>query len=335
MDKELISIVIPVFNSEKYIERCITSVLNQTYKNIEIIIINDGSKDDSETIIKNYTKKDYRIKYYSQENIGVSATRNNGINYAKGKYITFIDSDDYYETKAIEHLYNLIKSSNYDFVRGNYRLKKNNDVIKSGKIEKQIVKNYNEIYNNIFDNTLPSYTVLLLIKREFLINNNIFFDNKIRMMEDTIFYTKLFSKHPSVYIDSEIIYNYEYNQESASKSSKYYKRNLYDSIKVNKEIKNILANENYNKNNLNSSSYNIISNYLFSLYVNEEYNEWQIVLTDIISNKDFLDIEKDFSYMKQPHFFISEFLLKHRKFNLLKTFYEVRKKMSNLKGDQL
>lgn len=110
MKNELISIIIPAYNNEKYIGKCIESVLNQTYQNIEIIIINDCSTDNTEDVIHKYLIKDDRISYYRNENnIGVGYTRNKGIELAKGKYIYFLDSDDYIEPNAIFDLYNVIK----------------------------------------------------------------------------------------------------------------------------------------------------------------------------------------------------------------------------------
>lgn len=91
----LISIIIPVYNTDKYLERCLSSVTNQTYQNIEIIIVDDGSTDKSPTIIKKYVKKDPRVKVINQENSGQGSARNRGIDSANGEYIMFVDSDDY------------------------------------------------------------------------------------------------------------------------------------------------------------------------------------------------------------------------------------------------
>lgn len=110
MNNDLISVIIPAYNNEIYISRCIESVLGQTYRNIEIIVINDCSTDNTGDIIQRYLTKDNRIAYYHNENnIGVGYTRNKGIELAKGKYIYFLDSDDYIETTAISDLYNGIK----------------------------------------------------------------------------------------------------------------------------------------------------------------------------------------------------------------------------------
>ncbi len=110
MEQDLITVIIPVYNSEKYFGKCIESILNQTYQNIEIIIINDCSTDESENIILDYLGKDNRITYLSNEtNLGVGKTRNIGIDRAKGKYIYFIDSDDYIEESTLADLHDAIQ----------------------------------------------------------------------------------------------------------------------------------------------------------------------------------------------------------------------------------
>ncbi len=106
---DLISVIVPVYNVEKYLERCLDSIINQTYKNIEIICVNDGSQDNSQKILNKYFEKDKRIKIIQKSNGGLSDARNYGIDKAIGKYITFIDSDDLITEDYIEYLYNLIK----------------------------------------------------------------------------------------------------------------------------------------------------------------------------------------------------------------------------------
>ena len=97
MSSELISIIVPVYKVEKYIDRCVESIINQTYKNIEIILVDDGSPDNCPKICDEWAKKDKRIRVIHKENRGVSSARNVGIDVAKGKYIGFVDSDDYIE----------------------------------------------------------------------------------------------------------------------------------------------------------------------------------------------------------------------------------------------
>ena len=95
MRNSIISVIIPVYNVEKYLSRCIESVLNQTYRNLEIIIVDDGSTDDSLNICRRYEKKDKRIKVIHQDNGGLSSARNKGLMNSTGEYISFVDSDDW------------------------------------------------------------------------------------------------------------------------------------------------------------------------------------------------------------------------------------------------
>lgn len=105
-EKDLISVIVPVYNVEKYLDKCIRSIKNQTYKNLEIILVDDGSKDTSGLICKKYADEDPRIQVIHQDNKGLSAARNTGIHHASGRLIIFIDSDDYIHTRMIEILYN-------------------------------------------------------------------------------------------------------------------------------------------------------------------------------------------------------------------------------------
>ena len=109
-----ISIIVPIYNAEKYLNKCIDSLVNQTKKELEFILINDGSTDSSEDIIKSY--KDKRIKYFKNKNQGIGKTRNFGIDKATGKYLMFLDSDDYLDINACEKLYNKAIKEKSDLV---------------------------------------------------------------------------------------------------------------------------------------------------------------------------------------------------------------------------
>ena len=123
MEEELISVILPIYNVEKYLEKCLKSVINQTYKNLEIILVDDGSKDNSPQICDEYAVKDKRIVVIHKSNGGLSDARNAGIEIAKGKYITLIDSDDYVELEMYEKLYNKAISDNLDIaICGNYNV---------------------------------------------------------------------------------------------------------------------------------------------------------------------------------------------------------------------
>lgn len=118
--QELISVITPVYNVEKYLCRCVDSIINQTYKNLEIILVDDGSTDNSGKICDEYAVKDLRIKVIHKENGGAAASRNCGLDVAKGKYIAFVDSDDYVEERFVESLHTLITDSNADIAQCSY-----------------------------------------------------------------------------------------------------------------------------------------------------------------------------------------------------------------------
>ena len=116
----LLSIIVPIYNVEQYLERCIESIINQTYKNLEIILVDDGSKDNSGTIADTYASKDNRIKVIHKENGGLSDARNHGLDQARGNYIIFIDSDDFIDSSMCEILFTTAEKYSSDIVSCNY-----------------------------------------------------------------------------------------------------------------------------------------------------------------------------------------------------------------------
>ena len=110
----LVSIVVPVYNAEKYLEQCLNSIQNQTYKNFEVILVNDGSMDHSESICKSFVEGDSRFRYFLKSNGGASAARNFGLDHVRGDFITFIDADDWVDENHLEVLINNIKENNSD-----------------------------------------------------------------------------------------------------------------------------------------------------------------------------------------------------------------------------
>ena len=121
IDNKLISIIIPVYNCEKYLGRCIESILNQTYKNIEVILVDDGSPDNCGLMCDEYKKQDHRVKVIHKENGGLSSARNAGLDVASGEYIAFVDSDDYIATTMLEKMYALKNNKLIKFLYRIYR----------------------------------------------------------------------------------------------------------------------------------------------------------------------------------------------------------------------
>ena len=130
-----VSVIVPVYNVEKYLRECLESLVNQTLKEIEIICINDGSDDSSLEVLNEYASKDSRFKIISQQNQGQGIARNKGIDIANGEYLQFVDPDDWVETNMLEKLYNFANKNNSNVVRFNYS--NYNDY--SGKFKKNTI----------------------------------------------------------------------------------------------------------------------------------------------------------------------------------------------------
>ena len=182
-----VSVIIPVYNCENYIDKCIKSILFQSYKNIEIIIVNDGSLDNTEEIIKKYILFDKRIKYFTQENLGPSIARNKGIENASGEYLVFVDSDDSINKLYLEKLLNKIKSDNYDIAccgyidESKYGVVSLNDFWKNkDSLDKQ------EFLDCLF-NGVGGVLWGKILRRDIIVQNKIRMNPKIFMSEDLIF----------------------------------------------------------------------------------------------------------------------------------------------------
>ena len=119
--KDLITVIVPVYNVEKYLEQCVDSILNQTYKNIEIILVDDGSKDKSGQLCNEFSNKYSQIKTIHKKNAGLGMARNSGLKIANGEYIAFVDSDDWLAPQALKNLYDSMTKFNCDYCKGGFQ----------------------------------------------------------------------------------------------------------------------------------------------------------------------------------------------------------------------
>ena len=208
--KDKVSVIIPVYNASKYIRTCLDSVINQTYSDVEIILIDDGSPDDCGKIIDEYAGKDERIIALHTENNGVSVARNLGIDNATGRYIQFVDSDDFLEPKMIERMVHSIKSYNCDMVMCGFfdmNLSHTKEVlpaVDSGRYSKE---EYLECILN--DPYALDYGVLWnkLFKRKYF-NENTRFNDDMDFGEDFIFCLKYLKNAHAIGIIKKAMYNY-------------------------------------------------------------------------------------------------------------------------------
>ena len=142
MAEKLISVVVPVFNAEKYVNRCIDSILNQTYENLEVILVNDGSVDGSVKICEKWQKLDNRVKLITQENAGVSAARNTGIENATGDYIAFVDNDDWLRPEMFKNLVKQAQKDNADLTFCKFIKNKQNTCFEKKYVNFKISKQF-------------------------------------------------------------------------------------------------------------------------------------------------------------------------------------------------
>jgi len=245
-----VSVIIAVYNMEKYLDQCLQSIINQTLKEIEIICIDDNSTDKSLEILRNYAQQDNRIIIISQqENFGQGAARNKALEVAKGDYIMFLDSDDWLEPEACECAFNQIKTNDNDFAYFNvYNFFENKQ---KKLIDKEKLKPFNFIANNPhielfkldFCFIKSAESCFKIYKREFLNNNNIRYSSE-KLGEDVPFSIKAIVCAKNISIINKPIYNYRIHSSSTTTSkTKYYKQLLT----AREEALNIVQNSNHSE----------------------------------------------------------------------------------------
>ena len=263
-----ISIIMPVYNVEKYIRASIDSVLAQTFTNFELIIVDDGSPDNCPSICDEYALSDKRIKVIHKKNGGLSSARNAGIEIAQGEYIQFLDSDDTIVPTALQQLINIIVNNDVDVVvfAVNIYTDGNKQIVKSGPDNSLIIDNtvaIKEQFHYLTGHSMWNYAWDKLYKKQLLINNDIKFNSFYdRVCEDSVFLLDLFPYINSIYLENECLHNY-YIRENQSvvkkfipdRFEKYYGRFL----KTKELVENLPSSE---KN----------TNLLYELYL--QFNIW-------------------------------------------------------------
>lgn len=246
-ENELISIIVPAYNAENYIQQTITSILNQTYKNIEIILVNDGSKDNTLQVMKSIASQDGRIKVYNKANEGVTQARKYGFENAQGKYIGFVDADDYIDATMYEHLYNNLLKYNAEISHCGHEVEWG-----SGKrkqfyntrclVQQNSISGLQSLITGAFEPSLCNKLYHRILLQD-LFQSGVM-DYSIRINEDLLMNYYLFKvANKSVYEDV-CLYHYIKREGSASSSEMNY-NHIWDQINVKKIIMEDSVGTNY------------------------------------------------------------------------------------------
>lgn len=299
-----ISIIVPVYKTEKKIARCIESILGQTLKDFELILIDDGSPDECGKICDDYAKTDRRIRVIHQSNQGAAAARNNGIKVACGEYIGFVDSDDYINRHFLSTLYSKITKTNADLAMCNLSLIQG----KAFKVQDHLFANDElldragitiRLYGNIFFNKNTSGYFSLcnkLFKKSIIMKCNIFIDENMSFGEDMIFVIKYLSQCKNIVFSNQSLYYYE--QTSTGLFTKYRRSFIDDISACYIQIIKQTAPQEYNRDDLlplNLKYFNYINRQFADISKYEKHKFLQI--RRVLSNKTVRKIFRELADM--------------------------------------
>lgn len=241
--KVLVSVIVPVYNAEQYLEKCLASICHQTLKDIEIIAINDGSQDRSLSILQKFAQLDQRITVFNRENGGVSQARNVGIEHAKGQYVTFVDADDWLELTMLEELYQACRLTGSHIAKcdlfwqeaeGSRQLHYPANTYRFYNAIECLHKLFTEIGEQHF-----GFASCKLYEKSFLDLHKLRFDEGMNFAEDTVFLTRAILKNQSIcYVPRQLYYYNVTNQCSLTRKAMVHLRHNYDVLykKLLKEL---------------------------------------------------------------------------------------------------
>lgn len=254
----LISIIIPVYNAERYLSQCIESVIAQTFKDWEAILVNDGSKDDSLTICNEYASKNSRIKVIDKPNGGPSSARNRGLDEAQGEYVYFMDADDRIEKNFLEVFFNgNDNGDNYDIIFQGFVRE-----FADGRVEKSFAMDADtstltkeEIICRLYKEHVYGWAWCKLFRKEIIDKNHLRFDESLRLWEDELFTTEFLKYAKAVKTVNSHLYHYIYYPNSLMQTGNTYLKRLFLSERMNEALMPIAnaelkqyINDTYNKN---------------------------------------------------------------------------------------
>ena len=247
-NKIKISVMVPIYNTSQYLEKCLKSIMSQSLKEIEIICVNDGSTDNSLEILEKFAKEDERIIILNKKNGGLTSARNAALKIAKGKYYLNIDSDDWIEQEYLKDIYDRAKKDDLDILLTNLIFDYSNKtrILNDLNLDDNIVITGKEYMNIFFKNNKNGFTVNKLIKKDLYLKNNLFYNEKIFLLEDMEligrigYFARRVGKLNKAY--------YHYIQKETNGSQRVKIKNLTDRIEAYKSL--IEFYKNYNEKDI-------------------------------------------------------------------------------------
>lgn len=335
-----LSIIVPVYNVERYLRKCLESLLNQTFSDFEVICVNDGSTDGSLKILEEFEEKDYRIKVISQQNAGLGATRNVGIRESKGKYLGFIDSDDFADATLFEKAVKSAEENNSDVVIFNAYLYFTDSCYKTvfrdtefySRLEKEGY--FSAVEHTKIINSIGVWDKLY--RRDFIINNDIFNPEK-RIYEDVVFTIKTLSMAKRISVIAEPLIYYRKNTGTSIVDKEiftdYYKFDFLNNLKESKEfLSNIGLYTYFQKDFLFFQSQGILF-HQNNMQTKKSYIQFEKSLYEILDFSDFeilqtfevsgvhRGIKKYIEHIKCRKFFLQYFLFKFKRLSSVDPWY--------------
>lgn len=273
-----VSIIVPVYNKEKYLSECVDSILRQNFKDLELILVDDGSKDSSWNIIKEYANKDKRVVPVHQENAGVSAARNAGLDRAQGKWICFVDADDYLPKDGIQILVEHGEKSNADIVNANATRVEDDKQFKIFNFNNEIVK------GNIYPRLVHFAPWAQLFKRSIIEEHHLRYVKGLAYSEDNVFILNYSLYASSIEFVNDSVYNYRINQDSAIQN-KDYKKVAYHQMWAAHEV--------YKLKDKESSLRNFIINRT-KILISSSINAYVYRAINVLKINDIISLYSDF-----------------------------------------
>ena len=339
--EKILTFSIAAYNVEKYLNKCIESIVNQTYENIEIILIDDGSNDNSGIICDEYAKKDNRIIVVHKENGGVSSARNKGLKIAKGEWISFVDADDWIEQTFCQTLLNKVTQEQADIALCGYNRITDNRIEKINANNQEVFLNSNEyLVKSLNPQTGFGFCHMKLIKKEVL--KSISFNERIEVGEDALFNIQLSTYIKKAVFLKQPLYNYRINNQSVVKR--------YDENYANKYLKSMKIIEEYiwqeyneeNEENIEikQNYYNFVAYHIMLIIVNYCYHpdnkmcnaQRKNMLKEVINNDLFIIGLKKSNYNNiSLTRKITLYTLKHKLYWLTAIICKIRQKQNRKK----